>query len=344
MWTPRFTQVEYFTVSFGSVPSLASGSLIALLAGGLLFMLWLLMLRRKQSALRLAIGLAALVLLPNAILATSCSWLMSRVHPSWQMLLVALPMLSMLVAFLGVGWIALFWRAARSNECGRCRHELHDSQAICPECGRERGRPRGVGQARWHALVVCGAISAFISLAVLRVGLAIPLEWTASFSAQVHDARSSPSARVFGRFLQRMAASDGHWDPVDLSGISFDSAFTPNTSIVYGALDGDLSACAPEALAGLEARLVREAEQANPGVPRNRIEAMVNAQAAFVRGVRSLAAVRGTDRSPWSPPVDWVGVEVFMLQPPLSLVVASAASGPLAVVTLALLVRRHQSA
>ncbi|MFM2164253.1 MAG: hypothetical protein RL325_690, partial [Planctomycetota bacterium] len=234
MWTPRFTQVDFFTVSFGSVPSPASGSLIALLAGGLLLVLWLLMLRRKPSAPRLAIGLAALALLPNAVLAASCSWLMSRVHPSWQMLLLAIPVLSILVALIGTGWIALFWRAARSNECGRCRHELQDSQAICPECGWLRGRPRGVGQARWHALAACGAFSAFVSLVVLRVGLAIPLEWTALFSAQVHDAASGPSARVFGRFRQRMAAGDVHWDPVDLSGISFSCEPTPNSSIVFG--------------------------------------------------------------------------------------------------------------
>ena len=344
MWTPRFTQVDFFTVRFGSIPSLASGSLTALLAGGLLLALWLVMLRWKPSAPRLAIGLAALALCPNAVLATSCGWLVSHAHPSWQMLLLAVPVLSILVALLGAGWIALFWRAARPNECGRCRHELQDSQAICPECGWQRGRPRGVGQARWHALAVCGAFSAFVSLVVLRIGLAIPLEWTAKFSAQVHDAASGPSARVFGRFRQRMAAGDVHWDPVDLSGISFSCEPTPNSSIVFGSIDGDLSAYPPEALAGLEARLVREAEQADPGAPRDRIESMVNAQAAFVRGVRSIEAVRGTDRSPWSPPVDWVGVEVFMLQPPLPLVVASAASGPLAALALALLVRRHQRA
>ena len=344
MWTPRFTQVDFFADRLGSIPSLASGSQIALLAGGLLLVLWTLMLRRKPSAARLAIGLAALALCPNAVLATSCGWLMSRVHPSWQMLLLAVPVLSILVALLGVGWLALFWRAVRPNECARCRHELQDSQAICPECGWQRGRPRGVGQARWHALAVCGAISAFASLEVLRVGLAMPIEWTASFSAQVHQTGSSPTARVFGRFRQRMAAGDGHWDPVDLSGTSFLCEPTPNTSIVYGSIDGDLSAYPPEALAGLEARLVRQAEQADPGAPRDRIESMVNAQAAFVRGVRSIGAVRGTDRSPWSPPVDWVGVEVFRLQPPLALVVASAASGPLAALALALLVRRHHSA
>ena len=74
MWTPRFTQVDYFTVRFGSIPSLASGALIALLAGGLLLVLWLFMLRRQPSAPRLAIGLAALALCPNAVLATSCGW------------------------------------------------------------------------------------------------------------------------------------------------------------------------------------------------------------------------------------------------------------------------------
>lgn len=82
-----------------------------------------------------------------------------------------------------------------------------------------------------------GAISAFVSLVALRVGPPIPLEWTASFSAQVHDAASGPTARVFGRFRQRMAA-----------------------------IDGDLSTYPPEALAALEARLIRGAGQANPGV------------------------------------------------------------------------------
>lgn len=64
-------------VDFGPAPLLERGILTAVIVGGLLFMI-----RRKQFALRLASGLAALVPIPNALLGTSCIRVMLRGHPS----------------------------------------------------------------------------------------------------------------------------------------------------------------------------------------------------------------------------------------------------------------------
>lgn len=346
MWTPRFTQVDFFLTDTGPIAGMLRGlSIGSILAGALLLVLWIVLLRRAQTGLRLAIGLAALVLLPNAILSVTCLESMSSVHASWQLLLMLVPVLSMLGALVGVGWIALFWRALRPNECGSCRHELQESQAVCPECGWQRGRPRGVGQARWHAFVVCGAFAAFISLVVLRIGLSIPLEWTASFNAQVHAAPPGPTTSVYGTFRQRMAADDRHWDPIEVSGVSFNYDLASNVSFPYDTLDGDLSDYDAADLAGLEARLLPKAMQASSGATREGVEPLVTVQAEFVRGVRSLSAVRGTDQSPWPPAIRRVVVEVYLLLPPWSLLLANAASGPLAALALALLARRrHQKA
>ena len=187
MWRPSFTQLDYTRLGGAGFSPHGPRLWIAVgVAAALLLVLWALLLRRKQSGLRLAIGLSALVLIPNTILAGSCLVHMSIVHPVWTVLLMLVPAISLVASFLAIAWVALFWRATQAHECGRCRHAMQESQSICPECGWKRGRPRGVRQARMQAIAICGGLSAFISLLVLRVAIALPITWACWFTADLH--------------------------------------------------------------------------------------------------------------------------------------------------------------
>lgn len=368
MWRPSFTQLDYTRLGGAGFSPHGPRLWIALgLAAALLLVLWALLLRRKRSGLRMAIGLSALVLLPNTILVGSCLVQMSIVHPVWTVLLMLVPAISLVASFLAIAWVALFWRATQAHECGRCRHAMQESQSVCPECGWQRGRPRGVRQARMQAIAICGGLSAFISLLVLRVAIALPITWACWFTADLHttphqavtpmgNGRSTSQSgvpagvlageQVFGDVYQRMRLSDTVWDPHEYFCIGFMQNSAPGVRTTYELIMEDRAYYTPEVIGGLEARLADRAVEALPSMARAEAESLARLQAAFVRGLLAFDKVRGTWVSPWEPPIEWVHVTVYVMTPSFSLLFATAASGPLAVIAVAILLRRrrHHSA
>ena len=368
MWIPSFTQLDYARLGgAGFSPHGPRLWIAAGLAAALLLVLWALLLRRKRSGLRMAIGLSALVLLPNAILAGSCLVQMSIVHPVWTVLLMLVPAISLVASFLAIAWVALFWRAVQTHECGHCRHAMQESQSICPECGWQRGRPRGVRQARMQAIAIRGGLSAFNSLLVLRAAIALPITWACWFTADLHTTphlevtlmgnggSTSQSGlpagvlageQVFGDVYQRMRLSDTVWDPHEFFCIGFLQNSAPGVRTTYELIMEDRAYYTPEVIGGLEARLADRAVEALPSMARAEAESLARLQAAFVRGLLAFDKVRGTNASPWEPPIEWVHVTVYVVSPSFSLLFATAASGPLAVIATAILLRRrrHHSA
>lgn len=368
MWIPNFTQLDYSRLGGAGFSPHGPRLWITLgLAAALLLVLWALLLRRKRSGLRMAIGLSGLVLLPNTILAGSCLVQMSIVHPVWTALLMLVPAISLVASFLAIAWVALFWRAPQAHECGRCRHAMQESQSICPECGWQRGRPRGVRQARMQAIAICGGLSAFISLLVLRIAIALPITWSCWFTADLHatppvavtalgDGRfafqsgAPPGVlafeQVFGDVCQRMRLSDTVWDPHEFLYLGFMHNSAPGVLTTYELIMEDRAYYTPEVIGGLEARLADRAVEALPSRARAEAESLARLQVAFVRGLLAFEKVRGTSTSPWEPPIEWVHINVYLMSPSLLLLFATAASGPLAILAVAILLRRrrHHSA
>lgn len=366
-WTPSFTQVNYLEQGVAGFTSFGVWlCVVAMAAAALLMLVWVLMLRRRQTGVRVAIGLAALVLLPNAVLAGSCLLFMACVFPVWTALLLAAPVLAIALSFIGIGWIALLWRQSLPSECGRCRHPMQDTQSTCPECGWQRGRPRAVRQAKVQALVVCCGVSAFVSLLFLRIAIVLPMTWGCVFSAEIHGTppvhlahapgmpfRASSGAapgvlageEVGGQVSQRMALSDAVWDPFfdpsEIQHLAFLQHSMPTVRTSYDVILGDRASYTAEVLAGLEARLADRARRALPTRTQAEAESLAALQASFVRGLCALDKVRGTATRAWAPPIEWVDVTVLAVDPPLWLVLSTAAFGPCLVGALIWLVRRR---
>jgi len=325
---------------------------LGIFVGALAFTLWIVLLRRKASGLRVAAGWLGLVLFPVGVLALICVEALRPTHGLWLTLLLAVPTLSMLTALSAIAWLAIKHRPFADHECGRCRQQLHPEQSACAECGWVRGRPHGVAQARMFALAALGGISAAMSLLALIVGLWMPLTWTMDFDAEVLTDRTvaTPGGasfvrsgeivhQVFGRSTHRMSVFGRDWRPIGFSRLGFLCESPPNRWTTYLTAPEDERAYTNESLEALPKRLADAMAAVNPPVSAEVIARTAAVQAGFVRALKS-------SQRPSELSAAVIRITITDLTPPSALLVAPMVAGPAAAVSIAVVARRrrHQKA